>query len=76
MEADRGIGRDALVAYLANLFAGNVEVIALAFRALVLAHPPWYPDLAGTTRAALLRFADRLGAGTRLGTDQIVSALA
>ncbi len=29
-----------------------------------------------SVRAALLRFADRLVAGTRLGTDDIVSALA
>lgn len=31
-----------------------------AFRALVIAHPRWYPDLADRTRAALLRFADRM----------------
>jgi Ser/Thr protein kinase RdoA (MazF antagonist) len=29
----------------------------LAFRALVLAHPRWYPGLAPPTRAALIRFA-------------------
>jgi hypothetical protein len=28
VEADRGLGRDALVSYLANLF-GNVEVLAV-----------------------------------------------
>lgn len=31
-----------------------------AFRALVLAHPRWYPALAPTTRAALVRFAGRM----------------
>jgi len=48
----------------------------LAFRGLVLAHPRWYPDLTNETRAALLRFADRLAAGSRLSVDGIVSALA
>jgi hypothetical protein len=29
----------------------------LAFRALVIAHPRWYPHLSDRTRTALLRFA-------------------
>jgi hypothetical protein len=29
----------------------------LAFRALVIAHPRWYPTLAHETRTALIRFA-------------------
>ena len=32
----------------------------LAFRALVIAHPRWYPDLAEGSRVALLRFAERM----------------
>jgi hypothetical protein len=35
----------------------------LAFRALVLAHPRWYPDLPGTVRPDLVQLA---GALTRL----------
>jgi aminoglycoside phosphotransferase family enzyme len=31
-----------------------------AFRALVIAHPRWYPALADPTRAALIRFARRM----------------
>jgi hypothetical protein len=61
--------------------SGDAEVLDvlppfLAFRALVLAHPRWYPDLAEPTRAALLRFADRLVTATRLSADDIISALA
>jgi hypothetical protein len=29
----------------------------LAFRALVIAHPRWYPTLVHATRTALIRFA-------------------
>ena len=43
----------------------------LAFRALVIAHPRWYPDLAETTRAALLRFADRMVSATRFAVDDL-----
>jgi aminoglycoside phosphotransferase (APT) family kinase protein len=43
----------------------------LAFRALVIAHPRWYPDLADPTRAALLRFADRMVSVTRFVLDDI-----
>jgi Phosphotransferase enzyme family len=43
----------------------------LAFRALVLAHPRWYPDLAEATRAALLRFADRMVSATRFVLDDL-----
>lgn len=41
----------------------------LAFRALVIAHPRWYPDLAEATRAALLRFASRMATATRFALD-------
>lgn len=36
-----------------------------AFRALVLAHPRWYPNLAGDTRAELLHFARCMADATR-----------
>ena len=36
----------------------------VAFRALVLAHPRGYPNLADTTRTALLRFARTMAAPT------------
>ncbi|MBI4636171.1 MAG: aminoglycoside phosphotransferase family protein, partial [Candidatus Rokubacteria bacterium] len=35
-----------------------------AFRALVIAHPRWYPTLAPATRAALIRFARRMMASS------------
>jgi hypothetical protein len=47
----------------------------LAFRALVLAHPRWYPDLTDATRVALLAFADRMAAPGRREPDAIVAAL-
>lgn len=37
----------------------------LTFRALVLAHPRWYPDLPGTLRADLVHLATSLAASTR-----------
>ena len=50
--------------------SGDAEVLQtlppfLAFRALVIAHPRWYPDLADASRRALLRFADRMVSATR-----------
>jgi phosphotransferase family enzyme len=38
----------------------------LAFRALVLAHPRWYPTLAAPIRCALIRFARRMMAAASL----------
>ena len=43
----------------------------LAFRALVIAHPRWYPDLADASRQALLRFADRMVHATRFVADDV-----
>ena len=43
----------------------------LAFRALVIAHPRWYPDLPDASRAALLRFADHMVATTRFVPDDV-----
>ncbi|HXH82803.1 MAG TPA: phosphotransferase [Candidatus Tectomicrobia bacterium] len=37
----------------------------LAFRAIVLAHPRWYPDLRPAVREDLVRLAQRLAAATR-----------
>ena len=45
--------------------SGDREILEVlppffAFRALVIAHPRWYPALADDTRAALIRFARRM----------------
>jgi len=47
----------------------------LAFRALVIAHPRWYPTLAPETRAALIRFATGLLEGGALALDSVPSLL-
>jgi Ser/Thr protein kinase RdoA (MazF antagonist) len=44
-----------------------------AFRALVLAHPRWYPALAPKTRAALVRFAGRMMADTRFDPTDLAA---
>jgi hypothetical protein len=46
----------------------------LAFRALVIAHPRWYPNLHDATRTALLRFADHMVAGSRITVDAVAAA--
>jgi len=46
-----------------------------AFRALVLAHPRWYPDLTDATRVALLGFADHMAAGGRYEPSDLVAAV-
>jgi hypothetical protein len=46
----------------------------LAFRALVIAHPRWYPHLDDATRGALLRSVDRLLATTRMTVDQVAAS--
>jgi hypothetical protein len=61
--------------------SGDEEVLDvlppfLAFRALVIAHPRWYPDLAAASRAALLRFADRMVTGARFVPDEVAAAFA
>jgi hypothetical protein len=50
-----------------------LEVIPpfLAFRALVIGHPRWYPALAPSTRAALLGFARGLMAGGALVPEAV-----
>jgi hypothetical protein len=47
----------------------------LAFRALVLAHPRWYPDLTDATRSALLGFAERMVGPGRHAPADIVAAV-
>jgi hypothetical protein len=70
--------RDFMDAYLAESGDGAlVEVLPpfLAFRALVIAHPRWYPDLDGATRAALLRFARAMAAPGRVDPDRVPGLL-
>ena len=47
----------------------------LAFRALVIGHPRWYPMLAPRTRAALLGFARALMAGGPLVPERVPELL-
>jgi hypothetical protein len=61
-----GLFRTFLDTYLGECADAELcEVLPpfLAFRALVVAHPAWYPTLAETTRVALLRLARALMAG-------------
>jgi hypothetical protein len=51
----------------------------LAFRALVLGHPRWYPTLARRTRDALFAFARSLMAGGSLtagGVPELLGGVA
>jgi hypothetical protein len=94
----------ALSAYLASVFAGQVEVLGLhplggpdaegrdpkgfgygvpfdvmppflAFRALVIGHPRWYPSLASGTREALFGFARALMAGGSITAGSVPELL-
>ena len=47
----------------------------LAFRALVIGHPRWYPKLDPRTRAALLGFARALMAGGPLVPERLLELL-
>jgi hypothetical protein len=70
-----GLFRTFLDTYVAASRDAEVfEVLPpfLAFRALVIAHPRWYPDLAEPTRAVLLRFADRMASAARFTADDLV----
>jgi Phosphotransferase enzyme family len=42
-----------------------------AFRALVIAHPRWYPELTSTVRQALIHFARRMMADTRFDPGDV-----
>lgn len=46
-----------------------------AFRALVIAHPLWYPSLADPTRAALLRFARSMAEARRFDAAEVPAIL-
>jgi aminoglycoside phosphotransferase (APT) family kinase protein len=47
----------------------------LAFRALVIAHPRWYPALEASTRGALLRFARAMAGPDRFDADRLPTLL-
>ena len=47
----------------------------LAFRALVIAHPRWYPALAPATREALIGLATRLLEGGALDPGAVPALL-
>jgi aminoglycoside phosphotransferase family enzyme len=70
--------REFLDAYTDEARDGELlEVIPpfLAFRALVIGHPRWYPALAPATRRALLAFARALMAGGPLKLEQVPDLL-
>ena len=46
-----------------------------AFRALVIAHPRWYPTLSDTTRVTLLRFARAMSAPTPFDPARVPSLM-
>jgi hypothetical protein len=67
-EPFRGLFHDFLAVYVQT--SGDYELLEtlppfLAFRALVLAHPRWYPDLPGTVRSDLAHLAGSLTRLTR-----------
>ncbi len=47
----------------------------LAFRALVIAHPRWYPSLTDATRRALLAFARTVIASARFDPDRAAASI-
>jgi hypothetical protein len=69
-----GLFRTFLDTYLeASDDAELLEVLPpfFAFRAVVIAHPRWYPTLALATRAALLRFAKAMAAPGSFAPDRL-----
>lgn len=61
--------------------SGDEEMMAViapfyAWRALVLAHPLWYPDLSRTVRAALLRFVENVLDSEKFDPHQVSDYLA
>jgi hypothetical protein len=85
LEARRGVAEPFLTLF--NVFLGAymtetgdrelLEVMPpfLAFRALVIGHPRWYPSLAPGTREAILRFARALMAGGPLVPEGVPELL-
>ena len=75
--ASTGVRREALDTYVSASGDDELHDVLppfLAFRALVLAHPRWYPDLADGSRAALLAFADRMVTCRRFVPDDVPAA--
>ncbi len=73
-----GLWRTFLDAYReASGDAELMEVLPpfLAFRALVIAHPRWYPGLAEATRRALLTFAQTMAVGGPVDVDDLSAQL-
>jgi Ser/Thr protein kinase RdoA (MazF antagonist) len=67
-----------LEAYLRESHDGEVlEVLPpfLAFRALVIAHPLWYPELSDPLRLALIQFARRMMVDTRFNPGDVRTLL-
>jgi len=86
--AERGAGgvaepfltlfRAFLDAYLERSGDGELyEVLPpfLAFRALVIAHPRWYPTLSDATRQTLLTFARAMAGRGAFDPDRVVDLL-
>jgi Phosphotransferase enzyme family len=68
--------RAFLHTYLAESGDGELlDVVApfFAFRALVLAHPRWYPDLSDGTRSSILRFARDMATSRRVDADAVTA---
>lgn len=73
-----GLYRAFLDTYLADSRDREMaEVIPpfFAFRALVIAHPLWYPSLADATRAGLLRFASAMAEAGRFDATAVPTML-
>jgi hypothetical protein len=71
-----GLFRAFLDAYLEQ--SGDREILEVlppffAFRALVIAHPRWYPTLSDATRAALLDFARRMAGPGPFVPDRVAA---
>ncbi len=66
---------DAYVADSGDREMAEVIPPFFAFRALVIAHPLWYPSLADATRAALLRFASAMATAGRFDPADVAPIL-
>jgi Ser/Thr protein kinase RdoA (MazF antagonist) len=66
---------DAYAGVRADEGLGAVLPPFLAFRALVIAHPRWYPTLTAGTRRALIGFAQRLMANGPVDTARVLEML-
>jgi Ser/Thr protein kinase RdoA (MazF antagonist) len=66
---------DAYAGVRADEDLGAVLPPFLAFRALVIAHPRWYPTLTAGTRRALIGFAQRLMANGPVDPARVLELL-